>query len=260
MQSIQNDYYSLLCADFQPIARRLSPQTADGLLWQAAISGWDCNTAPSPGASAATQFALWYSQLSTLAAAETNTSHWNNAVYLLRVFNSSNSAADPNCARAPALYRSTVPAHLTLSEPLTCLQWAAAALDTVATASGSSVGGWGEAVHHAYFQHPVLSGSPIGCLSDRSTPHGGDGSTVNVGSYDMSDKGLAQMDGPSYRQVIDLSNFANSRWMLPLGQSGNLLSELYDNMLPKWSNAQYLPFNTDPQSFSTKHTLTLAPL
>ena len=45
---------------------------------------------------------------------------------------------------------------------------------------------------------------------------------------------------PSYREIIDLSNFDNSRFMHTTGQSGNVLSAHYDDLIPKWAATQYV--------------------
>jgi penicillin amidase len=50
--------------------------------------------------------------------------------------------------------------------------------------------------------------------------------------------------GPSYRQVIDLAELNNSRYIHPMGQSGHLLSPHYDNLLSLWQKGEYLPNKT----------------
>ena len=43
---------------------------------------------------------------------------------------------------------------------------------------------------------------------------------------------LRMINGPIYRQVIDLANLDNSRYIQSTGQSGHLLSPHYDDLLP----------------------------
>lgn len=72
-------------------------------------------------------------------------------------------------------------------------------------------------------------------------PHGGDDFTVNVGHYTPYDPSMQQTAGPSYRQIVDLSSLDKSLFLNPMGQSGNELSPHYDNLLPLWSQGQYIP-------------------
>jgi hypothetical protein len=67
-------------------------------------------------------------------------------------------------------------------QPVSCLVWAADALNRVA--GGNTDLQWGSEVHRARFVHPILGATPVACIACRSTNHGGDDSTVNVGGYD----------------------------------------------------------------------------
>lgn len=37
--------------------------------------------------------------------------------------------------------------------------------------------------------------------------------------------------GPSYRQIIDVSDWENSKFVIPMGQSGNLFSSHFEDYL-----------------------------
>jgi penicillin amidase len=43
----------------------------------------------------------------------------------------------------------------------------------------------------------------------------------------------------TFRQIVDLADFDNSRWVLPPGQSGQLLSRHYADQLERWRNVEY---------------------
>jgi penicillin amidase len=45
----------------------------------------------------------------------------------------------------------------------------------------------------------------------------------------------------SYRQVIDLQDFDRSRFVHPLGQSGQLLSGHYGDLHELWRSVSYVP-------------------
>ncbi len=66
----------------------------------------------------------------------------------------------------------------------------------------------------------------------RYVQHGGDGYTVNVGPY--SSTSFIQSAGPSYREIVDLSNLDASLFVHPMGQMGSEFSPLYSNLLADW--------------------------
>ena len=68
---------------------------------------------------------------------------------------------------------------------------------------------------------------------------GGDRYTVNVGPFDPET--LAMGHGPSYRQIVDLSDMEGSLFVHPMGQSGHFLSRHYADLLPLWQRGDYLP-------------------
>ncbi|HNP72172.1 MAG TPA: penicillin acylase family protein [Kouleothrix sp.] len=96
-------------------------------------------------------------------------------------------------------------------------------------------------VHHAMFPHNVLDG--VGALRpifSRSVPNGGDGFTVDVAPPSTSDM-YNQYHVPSYREIIDLSNLDSSRFMHTVGQSGQVLSGDYANLIERWVRVEYMP-------------------
>ena len=115
---------------------------------------------------------------------------------------------------------------------------------------------WGSDVKPVTFEHAILSGSPLACLSDRRVVHGGDEFTVNVGAWDGTLTGGrfytsgsvrgagTQTAGPSYRQVIDLGDLESSVWEPSMGQSGNLISPYYDDLVEGWGEGRMLPMKT----------------
>ncbi len=131
---------------------------------------------------------------------------------------------------------------------LTCTAFLADALDSIGSANLLDSTGftqarlpvWGQDVHVLSIQHQILNGSLLQCLSNRQAAHGGDDSTVNVGAMSLTMGGaFTQTAGPSVRQIFDMANLDNSRFVIPMGQDGNILSSNYDTMLPKWAAGQY---------------------
>jgi penicillin amidase len=142
----------------------------------------------------------------------------------------------------------------------TCADFQAAALrDAVAflrKTLGSDPSSWRwERLHRARFPHAVFH--PVWGLRrmfDLSVGQGGDGSTVNVGAFSQ-DGSFDMTDGPSYRQVIDLSNLAGSRYVHTTGQSGNVFDRRYRDQLPEWRAGRTFEIGTAAPAT----TLTLEP-
>ena len=85
----------------------------------------------------------------------------------------------------------------------------------------------------------IFHTTPLSCIADRQVEHGGDDSTVNVGHVN-NNAGMTQTAGPSYRHIVDLSSMDESKFLNPLGQSGDMFSYFYDNLLDMWSQGVYM--------------------
>jgi penicillin G amidase len=106
---------------------------------------------------------------------------------------------------------------------------------------------WGR-VHHAVFQEAGIGKSKaIGWLWNRREPSPGGDFTVNVGTYDAITK--EQTIGATYRQVIDLGDFNQSFYVIPLGQVDNPLSLRNNDQLPLWLNGGYVAMGFHPGGF-----------
>jgi penicillin amidase len=133
------------------------------------------------------------------------------------------------------------------SQPETCADTLGAALRDglaqMAQAQGSSdftTWRW-DRVHHAMFPHTPFDSVPaLKPIFSRSIPNGGDAFTVNVGPV-RAGQLYNQYNAPGYREVIDLSDLDASRFVQPVGQSGNLLSRNYSNLIARWQCGAYLP-------------------
>jgi penicillin amidase len=103
---------------------------------------------------------------------------------------------------------------------------------------------WGD-LHRTQFPHkPFSQVAPLKRLFHRSIVTGGDSFTVNPSSYDLD----APFDSrwlPSYREIIDLADLNNSRFMHTTGQSGHFLSQHYADFIPQWRQVQYIPMYWD---------------
>jgi len=66
---------------------------------------------------------------------------------------------------------------------------------------------------------------------------------------------------PSYRQIIDLSDFTKSVSMHTTGQSGHTYNKHYADMIPMWRDVKYHPMLWTPQQVeqAAADTLVLRP-
>ncbi len=95
-----------------------------------------------------------------------------------------------------------------------------------------------ERLHIARFPHGVFDAVPVlKRFFSLETGQGGDASTVNVGAY-RRDGSYVMSDGPGYRQIVDLSDLSKSVFVNTTGQSGNVFSGRYRDLLPLWRRGE----------------------
>ncbi|KZN35309.1 hypothetical protein N480_19180 [Pseudoalteromonas luteoviolacea S2607] len=127
----------------------------------------------------------------------------------------------------------------------TCKEIAIMALDDVYKEiyklQGGDIDDWNwPSLLNAQFTHqPFGNKALMGTIFDRSQSTFGSQYTVNVaGNYYEKGEGYIKHLGATYRQVIDMSKLSHSYMTIDLGQSGNILSEYYDNFLSKQGEGQ----------------------
>ncbi|HSL20067.1 MAG TPA: penicillin acylase family protein [Vicinamibacterales bacterium] len=111
--------------------------------------------------------------------------------------------------------------------------------------------------NEVWFPHmPFQASAALRRFFSRRVSRGGNAFTVNP-SMPLRDQLLV----PSYRQIVDLSNFDASVFILPLGQSGQLWSAHYDDLLTDWNEGRYRPlrFSRAAVDAAVRHRLTLEP-
>ncbi len=139
------------------------------------------------------------------------------------------------------------------------------ALDEIAGQLGSDISKWhwGD-LHRATFTHRILTNVPIvRWFADLSIESDGGDHTINRGTTPRARPGnsFKHMDGSGYRAVYDLANLDNSTFMIATGQSGNVMSPHYDDLLRRWRDGQYIRItkNHDDVQKSAIGTLLLVP-
>ena len=105
---------------------------------------------------------------------------------------------------------------------------------------------WGDA-HQALFRNDIFTHVPfLSRFSDIALANDGGPHTVNQARSDYnSTRPFDQNYGPRYRQIIDLGNLSNSRFMIAPGVSGNFLSPYYSHLAELWRDKQYIQLATD---------------
>ena len=111
---------------------------------------------------------------------------------------------------------------------------------------------WGD-VHRLSLQHP-LNGKKFD-LESIARP--GSAYTVNA----ASGPNHRQTNGPSYRQIIDVSNWDNSVMTNVPGESGDPASKHYGDLLGDWAAGRYhpMPFTRAAVEAATEERIVLEP-
>jgi penicillin amidase len=105
---------------------------------------------------------------------------------------------------------------------------------------------WGR-VHNILYTHQPFTAVPvIGPFLDRQGSYSGTWATVNIGNPAL-EANFEQYQGPSYRQIIDMSSTQNDLFISAIGQSGNILSPHYDDYLADLLAGRYRPMRFDRQ-------------
>jgi penicillin amidase len=235
MQQLQMDQRSAQAARLLPFLLRARPSSERARRALDRLRDWD-GAITARSAEAALFKAYAASAAAQLFADDLGSSLWKDYRALtgtvakaLEVV----STGDPEtwCDDVGTASRETCPAALG--------QALESALDEMAATQGTpdlARWRWGNA-NDVWFPHlPFHASVLLRPFFSRHIARGGDAFTVNP-SMPVRDQLLVA----SYRQIIDLGNFDRSVFILPLGQSGHLMSGHYSDMLDDWNEGRYRP-------------------
>ncbi|WP_081909633.1 penicillin acylase family protein [Aureispira sp. CCB-QB1] len=107
---------------------------------------------------------------------------------------------------------------------------------------GSNTANWKWGRLHPMVAKHALGVKPIlGEIFDTGNlPIGGDTDTLCQMAFVPGEHyGGKSLIGASYRQMIDMGDFANSKCIAPVGQSGNVQSPHYADQMERWVNGDY---------------------
>ena len=138
-----------------------------------------------------------------------------------------------------------------------------AALDEIEARLGTDMSAWRwGALHQASFEHPLRSAAPDAAkdkLTVAGWPIGGSGSTPMATSYRGSDFTLT--GGASFRMVLDVGRWDESRAINAPGQSGDVDSPHFRDLAPLWAEGKYFPllYSRPAVARATESRLLLRP-
>jgi penicillin G amidase len=248
MQGLQNDVVSLPATDFQKLLRmtplRDAPDLSSFLRWDGQLTRESTDAA---------LFEVWLRHIGTALAKEI--SRQNDKAYrdlppnvLLRLLASPDAdffGANPTAHRDRMLRDTLGEATQELEQLMgpDRARWR-----------------WG-ALHQIYFRHGLDQVSPevTKVLDVGPLARPGDGYTVNA-TWASSDN-WDQIDGASYRQILDTSDWDQSVAVNTPGQSGQPGSAHYADLAPLWDTGSYFPlvYSAAAVKKATSDVLVLEP-
>jgi len=104
---------------------------------------------------------------------------------------------------------------------------------------------WGKA-HFALSEHrPFGRQAQLAKFFDVNVPSPGDPYTIDVGRNTLVNESepFANRHAASLRAIYDLADLDQSVYIHSTGQSGNLLSPLYQNFAERWARTEYIPMS-----------------
>jgi penicillin amidase len=116
---------------------------------------------------------------------------------------------------------------------------------------------WGS-VHETFYRHiPFSDVNLLKTFFERRIENGGSPDSLDVADFTPGDAGAyEQAFGPGFRQVISLSSVSTKHvYMNSTGQSGNVMSTHYDDMIKGFRDVRYAPIVD-----TGRHRLTMQPL
>jgi penicillin amidase len=118
---------------------------------------------------------------------------------------------------------------------------------------------WGR-LHRAVLPHALGLQKPLDEVFNRGPlPIGGDTDTVLQTAHSAEDPYDNKLWSPSYRQIVDMADLTRSLVIHPPGQSGQLGSRHYDDLLLPWLRGEYHPmlWTREQVLLEAEGTLTL---
>ena len=138
------------------------------------------------------------------------------------------------------------------------------ALDWISRRNGPDMSKWQWGNEHfAVHRHPLFDRIPLlgNFASVRFVSDGGSQTLNRASPSYRGNRPFDAVHGAGYRGIYDFSDLENSRFAMPLGQSGNMLSPWARNFVENWQSLSYIGIGgTRAETARTAiGTITLAP-
>ncbi len=246
MRAAQADTQSLIARALRPGLLGLTPKSSAAAKLQNAVRQW-WDMRADLSSIGATAFAFYHRELTKVFEDETGFANWNKSNALIAMF------ANPNTTHPFCDNSKTAAVE-------TCADTMQNALETGAAALEAKLGPddwrW-ERLHTAQFNAVIGSAPLIGPFLNRTIATPGSFNTVNVGTYNFDT--FNHRAGSSYREILDFSDLNKSRFVHPLGQSGDPFNPNYDNLLRPWRDVKDIPMSQDSSHWGAVDLLELKP-
>jgi penicillin G amidase len=248
--AIQADTVSLMARRLLPLMQKATPLSALGQAAIQRLSRWDDRMAPDEVAPLL--FVAWLREFNRQILADK----------LGRLFNDY-WALHPDVIENILTKYPNWCDNTDTPEVESCGQQLGAALDRAMADLAKRYGNdmddwlWGVA-HPAEFPHPIWSRLPVVArFFALAIADGGGFDTVDNGTMVVrrTAEPFAAVHGPTMRMIVDMADPAAARFMITPGQSGDILSPHYDDLLHPWRDVNYLRFGDD----ASGGVLVLAP-
>jgi penicillin G amidase len=229
MEVLQNDVVSLAARELQSLLRstalRDNPALTEFLRWDGSLSRESAEAA---------LYEVWLKQICRALGRKFSGEHGeryqallpDTVMALLANPDRDLFGEDPVVARDTLLVDALQAARMELQDGLGTdpLEWS-----------------WGN-LHSIYFRHPLYQlpgASNLLELGPLRRP--GDEYTVNASAFDESWASWEQIEGASYREILDTGDWDQSVAINTPGQSGQPGSRHYADLMPLWDVGRYFP-------------------
>ena len=244
MEKLQNDLLSIPARDLVGLLRQAAPNSTDPAI--RLLLSWDATVTRE--SAAAVLFELWMQDVSAAvlqkvapekARSTLGELSSHQVIAFLTHPSASGFGANPEAARNQLLVE--------------CLRSATERL-TKLEGSDSQKWSWGQ-LHTVHFRHSLDQISDAAFMDLEPVARPGDEDTVDATGYDG--ESFTQVEGASYREIMDSSDWDKSVAVNVPGQSGQPGSAHYSDLLPLWVEGQYFPLSYSKAAVDKVATDTL---
>ncbi|MBA2679320.1 MAG: penicillin acylase family protein [Ktedonobacteraceae bacterium] len=250
MAQIQSDQYSLPATAIVPFILQIDADTPMKRAAQDILRAW--NYVLEPDSIGASIYITFLNKLEsiTLGAVigddETLISHYRGVgMSILSTLNGYASRTKPLMIRLlreqdDRWFADSVIANGPRSWSVALARAFDATIDELSVKLGNNVLHWQySAIHKLTYNHPLGMIKPLDAIFNRGPfPFGGDSDTVSMGNTSPQNP-TKVIVVPSYRQIVDLGELANSRSIHAPGQSGHPADKHYDDFIKLWQENKH---------------------